>query len=277
MGLRIQTNLPSISAQRVLSVQQKRMEHSTQALASGSRIVNAGDDAAGLAISEHLRGQIRGTAMARQNAFNAVSSIQVSEGGLSEISNILVRLRELGIQAASDTIGDQERTFIQNEASNLIQESDRIAKTTTFGTKKLLDGSGGEQQYQVGAFAGDENMIKVSLSSNAQADELGITDIDMSDKESARNSLQSVDDALDKIGVMRANFGAVQSRLDATTNNLDVQYENLSAANSRIRDVDVAKESSEMASASVLQNAAISVLAQANQTPGMALKLLSNM
>ena len=276
MGLRIQTNLPSISAQRVLDIQTKRLEHSTQALASGSRIVHAGDDAAGLAISEHLRAQIRGTAMARQNAFNAVSSIQVSEGGLNEISNILVRLRELGIQAASDTIGDQERTFIQNEASNLIEESDRIAKTTTFGTKKLLDGSGGEQVYQVGAFGGEENMIKVSLSSNAQADELGITSIDMSDKDSARDGLNAVDEALDKIGVLRANFGAVQSRLDSTTNNLDVQYENLSAANSRIRDVDVAKESSAIASANILQQAAVSVLAQANQTPAMALKLVNN-
>jgi flagellin len=274
MGLRIQTNLPSISAQRVLDIQQRRLEHSTQALASGSRIVHAGDDAAGLAISEHLRGQIRGTAMARQNAFNAVSSIQVSEGGLNEISNILVRLRELGIQAASDTIGDQERTFIQNEASNLVQESDRIAKTTTFGTKKLLDGSGGEQQYQVGAFSGEDNLIRVSLSNNAQADEIGISGIDMSDKNSARDALGVVDDALDKIGVMRANFGAVQSRLESTTSNLDVQYENLSAANSRIRDVDVAKESSEMASASILQNAAVSVLAQANQIPSMALKLI---
>jgi len=276
MGLRIQTNLPSISAQRVLDLQQKRLEHSTQALASGSRIVHAGDDAAGLAISEHLRGQIRGTAMARQNAFNAVSSIQVSEGGLSEIGNILVRLRELGIQAASDTIGDQERTFINNESTNLIQEADRIAKTTTFGTKKLLDGSGGEQTFQVGAFSGEENVIKYTNSSNAQASELGIDGIDMSDKGNARDALSSVDTALDKIGVMRANYGAIQSRLEATTNNLDVQYENLSAANSRIKDVDVAKESSEIASARILQEAAVSVLAQANQFPQMALKLINN-
>jgi len=276
MGLRIQTNMPSISAQRVLDLQQRRLEHSTQALASGSRIVHAGDDAAGLAISEHLRGQIRGTSMARQNAFNAVSEIQVSEGGLGEISNILVRLRELGIQAASDTIGDQERKFINNESSSLVQEADRIAKTTTFGSRKLLDGSMQQQTFQVGAFAGKDNQITYKQSSNALASEIGIDSIDMTDKEGARDSLNSVDKAMDKIGVMRAGFGAIQSRLEATTSNLDVQYENLSAANSRIRDVDVAHESSEIASASVLQNAAVSVLAQANQFPQMALKLINN-
>jgi flagellin len=259
-----------------MDIQQRRLEHSTQALASGSRIVHAGDDAAGLAISENLRGQIRGTAMARQNAFNATSAIQVSEGGLNEVSNILIRLRELGIQAASDTIGDQERTFIQNESSNLIQEADRISKTTTFGTKKLLDGSGGEQTYHVGAYGGKENTISFSLSTDASASAIGIDGIEMSDKSSARDALETVDKALNKIGVMRANFGAVQSRLESTVSNLDTQYENLSAANSRIRDVDVAKESSEVASANVLQNAAVSVLAQANQTPNMALKLLQN-
>ena len=174
MGLRIQTNMPSISAQRVLSTQQKRMEHSTQALASGSRIVQAADDAAGLAISESLKGQIRGIAMARNNAFNAGSAIQVSEGGLNEINNILIRLRELGIQSASDNIGDQERGYLNEEAKQLIQESDRIAQTTRFGDKRLLDGSGGEMEFHVGAFGGEENVIKYSLSTNARTSEIGI-------------------------------------------------------------------------------------------------------
>lgn len=274
MGLRIQTNLPSISAQRVLGVQQQRMNHATQALASGSRIVSAADDAAGLSISEFLRGQIRGTAMARNNAFNAGSAIQISEGGLNEVTNIMIRLRELGIQAASDNIGDKERSFLNEEAKQLIAESDRIAKTTQFGTQKLLDGSGGEMSFHVGAFAGEENVISYTLDANATASELGIDGIDVTDKDSARASLQSVDDALEKVGKMRANFGAVQSRLNATTSNLDIQYENLSAANSRIRDTDVAKESAEMASAQVLQNAAVSVLAQANTFPGVAMKLI---
>jgi flagellin len=274
MGLRIQTNLPSISAQRVLGVQQKRQEHATQALASGSRIVNAADDAAGLAISESLKGQIRGIAMARNNAFNAGSAIQIAEGGLNEVNNILIRLRELGIQGASDNIGDQERGFLNEEGKQLLQEADRIAKTTRFGDKRLLDGSGGEMQFHVGAFAGEENVIKYNLSMDATASKLGIDGISVADKESARDSLQTVDDALQKIGGMRANFGSIQSRLYATTSNLDVQYENLSAANSRIRDADVAKETAELASSRVLQEAAVSVLAQANQFPGVALKLI---
>lgn len=274
MGLRIQTNMPSISAQRVLNTQAQRMTHATQALASGSRIVTAADDAAGLAISENLRGQIRGVAMARNNAFNAGSAIQISEGGLNEITNIMIRLRELGIQSASDNIGDKERGFLQEESKQLVQEADRISKTTQFGDKKLLDGSGGEMTFHVGAFAGEENTISYSLDANATASELGIDDISMEDKSSARASLEAVDKGLEKISKLRANFGAVQSRLNATTSNLDIQYENLSAANSRIRDVDVAKESAEMASAQVLQQAAVGVLAQANQFPGMALKLI---
>jgi len=274
MGLRIQTNLPSISAQRVLGIQQKRQEHATQALASGSRIVNAADDAAGLAISESLKGQTRGIAMARNNAFNAGSSIQIAEGGLNEINNILIRMRELGIQAASDTVGDQERGFLDQEGKQLLQEADRIAKTTRFGDRKLLDGSGGQMEFHVGAFGGEENVIKYDMSTNATASELGIDGMSVADKGSARDTLQTVDEALQKIGGMRANFGAIQSRLYATTSNLDIQYENLSAANSRIRDADVAKESAELASSSVLQNAAVSVLAQANQFPNVAMKLI---
>ena len=274
MGLRIQTNLPSLSAQRVLGVQQHRMTHATQALASGSRIVNAADDAAGLSISEFLRGQIRGVAMARNNAFNAISAIQISEGGLNEITNIAIRLRELGIQAASDNIGDKERGFLQEEARQLVLEADRIARTTQFGDKKLLDGSGGKMTFHVGAFAGEENTISYSLDANATASELGLDDVDLSTKSSARSSLAAVDKALEKVGQLRANFGAVQSRINAAVSNLDIQYENLSAANSRIRDVDVAHETAEMASAQVLQSAAVSVLAQANSFPAMALKLM---
>lgn len=274
MGLRISTNMPSISAQRVLGVQQKRMEQATQKLASGSRIVQAADDAAGLAISESLKGQIRGIAQARNNAFNAGSAIQVSEGGLNEINNILIRMRELGIQSASDNIGEKERGFLNEEAKQLLEEADRIAKSTRFGDKLLLDGSGGEQEFHVGAFAGEENTIKYSLSTDARASELGIDGISMEDKASARDSLQVVDDALQKIGTMRANFGSIQSRLQATTSNLDIQYENLSAANSRIRDTDVAKETAEIASAQILQSAAVSVLAQSNTFPGVALKLI---
>lgn len=275
MGLRINTNMASISAQRVLNNQQKRAEHAAQALSSGSRIVNAADDAAGLSISESLKGQIRGISQARNNAYNAGSAIQISEGGLNEISNILIRLRELGIQAASDNIGETERGFLNQEVKQLVQESDRIAKTTRFGAKTLLDGSGGKMEFHVGAFSGDENRVSYDLSTDATAKAIGISSLDISDKDGARDTLGVVDDALVKIGSMRANFGAIQNRLFATVSNLDVQYENLSAANSRIRDTDVARESAELASANILQQSAVSVLAQANQLPAVALKLLA--
>lgn len=275
MGLRIQTNMASISAQKVMSKQQQRAEHASMALASGNRIVKAGDDAAGLAISEFVRGQVRGMQMARTNSFNAVSAIQVSEGGLNEISNILIRLRELGIQAASDNVGDTERGFLDLEAKNIISEADRIAKTTVFGDKRLLDGSGGEQTFHVGAFAGEENTISYDLSSDATASSLGIDGLSVSSKGDARDLLASVDNAMKTVGSMRANFGAIQNRLEATTNNLDTQIENLSAARSRLADTDVAKESSELASAQVLQQAAVSVLAQANNFGNVALKLLA--
>lgn len=275
MGLRIQTNMASISAQKVMGKQMARAEKASQALASGSRIVKAGDDAAGLAISESIKSQVRGMQMARTNAFNAVSAIQVSEGGLNEISNILTRLRELGIQAASDNIGDAEREFLDLEAKNIIQEADRIAKTTVFGEKRLLDGSGGAQTFHVGAFGGEENTITYDLSTDATTGELGIDGLDITSKDSAKGLLESVDSAMKKVGAMRANFGAIQNRLESTTSNLDTQIENLSAAKSRIADTDIARESSELASAQVLQQAAVSVLAQANQFPQMALRLVS--
>jgi len=251
------------------------MEHAQQAMASGSRIVKAADDAAGLAISENIRGQLSGIRMARTNSFNAQSLIQVSEGGLNEISNILIRLRELGVQAASDTVSETERSFLNQEAQQLVQESDRIAKSTRFGNKPLLDGSGEEMEYHVGPFADhDQNVISYQLTADATNSTLGIDGVDMSDKDGARDTLDSVDKALIQLGQMRADFGAVQSRLQATTSNLDVQYENLSAAKSRISDADIAYESAEMTSAQVLQNASVSVLAQANQNGAAALKLI---
>jgi flagellin len=274
MGLRIATNIASIGAQRVLGKQQKRAEHSAQALASGSRIVNASDDAAGLAISENFKGQLRGMSAARNNANNAISFSQVGEGGLNEVSNILVRLRELGVQAASDTVSDVERGFLNNETQQLIQEADRIAKTTMFGKTKLLDGSGGKLEFHVGPEAGEDNVISFDFDADATASALGISGIGVADKGDARDTLNSVDEAISKVGSLRANFGAMQSRLESTVSNLDIGYENLSAANSRIRDTDIAKETAEMASASILQNTAVSVLAQANQMPQVALKLV---
>ncbi len=275
MGLRISTNVASINAQRQLGKQQMRAQHSLSALSSGSRIVSASDDAAGLSISESIKGQMQGTKMARNNAYNAVSLIQTSEGGLSEISNILIRLRELGVQAASDNIGDTERGFLNRESTQLLQEADRIAKTTRFGTKSLLDGTGEEMEFHVGPFGGEENVIKYNMKADATGSNLGYDSISMETKDDARDSLQKVDEALIKLGDIRADFGAVQSRLNTATSNLDIQHENMSAAYSRIRDADVAYETAELTSAQVLQSAAVGVLAQANMQGNQALKLLS--
>lgn len=274
MGLRISTNLPAISAARSLGVQQQRSEKAFAQLSSGNKITKAADDAAGLAISESLRGQVRGIKQARTNAFNAISMVQVSEGGLNEISNIMIRLRELGVQAASDNVGEVERGFISEEAKNLIQEADRIASSTRFGNKVLLDGSGEEMEFHVGAFGGEENVIKFALDANATGSALGYSSISLDSKSGAKDALSQVDESLEKIGSLRANFGAMQSRLETTVSNLDNQYENLSAAKSRIADTDIAEASSSLASAQILQQASVATLAQANLNGSAALRLI---
>jgi len=275
MPLRINTNVASLAAQRQLDKSQAKTEHALKALASGNRIVNAGDDAAGLAISENLKGQLAGIKQARYNSENAVSLIQVAEGGLNEQNNILVRLRELGIQGASDNITDVERGYINQEFTNLVDEFDRIAKTTSFGQKKLLMGSNEEFEFQVGPEAGEENIIRYTLDSDTQAATLGISGLSITDKGDARSSLESIDEALQTISGVRANFGAFQSRFQAATSNLDIQYENISAARSRIADADVAAETAALTSASVTQSAGVAVLAQANALPERATRLIS--
>lgn len=274
MGLRISTNVSSISAQRQLYKNQRRLEHAQTAMASGKRIVAAADDAAGLAISENIRGQVGGLKMAKQNALNAQSVIQVSEGGLNEISNILIRLRELGVQSASDTVSDVEREFLDLEAQQLVEESERIAQSTRFGNKVLLAGETDELEFHVGPFGGDENVVRANVSADATTSTLGIDGVSVSDKSGARDTLDAVDEALVTIGKIRADFGAVQSRLQMTNSNTEIQHENLSAAMSRIADADIAYESAEAASSSILQNAAINVLSQANQNGMAALKLI---
>jgi len=274
MGLRVTTNMASIAAQRSLSMQAKKQEHASQALASGSRIVHAADDAAGLAIAEGMKSEIRATQMARSNAYNAISTLQVGEGGLSEMTNLITRLRELGVQSASDTIGDKERVYLQQEARSIGDEIDRISKTTKFGDKQLLDGSNNEFDFHVGTNANKENIITFKMDGNVTPSELNLDSIDITSKSGARELLGNTDQAIEKVSKMRASFGAMQSRLESTVNGLDVKNENINAARSRIADADVAKESSDLASATMLQNASISVLAQANQQPYAAMKLI---
>lgn len=274
MGLRVTTNMASISAQRALSMQSKKQQHASQALATGHRIVSASDDAAGLAIAENMKAELRATAQARSNAFNAISTAQVGEGGLSEMTNLIVRLRELAVQSASDTIGDKERGYLQLEAKSLSDEIDRIAKTTSFGDKKLLDGSNPVYDFHIGSSSEKENIITYEVDGNTTAAELGLDSIDISSKDGARDLIDVTNTSLETVSRIRAGFGAVQSRLESTVAGLDVKFESLSAARSRIMDADVAKESSELASATMLQNASISVLQQANQQPYAAMKLL---
>jgi flagellin len=276
MGMRISTNVASINAQRTLVSSQREIQKSMAQLSSGSRITKAADDAAGLAISENLKSQIRSYAQASRNANDGISMVQVAEGGLGEISNILTRMRELGIQAANDTLGDKERQYLDLEAQQLKQEMERIAKTTRFGSQNLLDGTGNKFDIQVGINNDSfEDRISFDASSlNATLGELGVDGVDYTSKEGAQDALSLVDEAQAKVAGFRANMGALQNRFQSTIENLGAQHENLSAANSRIRDTDIAQSSAEMARNSVLLNASTATLAQANAQPQLALKLI---
>lgn len=274
MAFRISTNSVPLEAARHLAQAQAQIDRSLAALASGSRVVRAGDDAAGFAISESLRGQLGGTKQAKFNAESAVSLVQTAEGGLNEQNNILVRLRELAVYAASDTIGDTERKFLDTEFQQLTSEFDRIAKTTRYGAKSLLTGTGEEFQFQVGPFKGDENTIKFKLDANTTASDVGISGLDIADQGSAEDSLKSLDDAITHIAGTRATFGAMQSRLEHAVGALDVQAENLDAARGHIVDVNVAEETAKLTQAQIQQQAGIAVLAQANQANARAVRLL---
>lgn len=276
MGFRVTTNLAAINAQRSLIGSQRTMGKSMAQLASGSRINIAADDAAGLAISENMKAQIRSVRQANRNANDGISMVQTAEGGLNEISNIIVRLRELGIQAASDTVGETERGFLDREVQALKDEVQRIASVTTWGTTKLLDGSTPSFDFQVGIYNNDiEDRISFNASENvATLDALGLSDVNYTSKEGAQQALLSLDAAQTTVNGYRANLGALQNRLTSTVDNLAVSEENLSAANSRIRDTDVAQASAEMTRNSILLQASTSTLAQANQVNQMALKLL---
>lgn len=276
MGLRINTNTPSIAAQRSLSVTNNRMNDNLRKLSSGERITRASDDAAGLAISENLKAQIRGNRQAKRNANDAISMIQTAEGGLSEISNIIIRLRELAVQAASDTVGDTERSFSDIEFQQLKEEIDRISKSAEFNGINLLDGSGAMLEFQVGIHNDPvlDRLRYDGTKANTTLASLGLVGETVGSKEGAQVTLQKLDDALVQINGVRAELGATQNRLSSTINNLAISDENLSAAKSRIRDVDVAAETADLARNNILVQAGTSVLSQANQAPNSALKLL---
>lgn len=276
MGLRISTNVAALNAQRSLGTNQFAINRSMARLSSGNRINQAADDAAGLAISENLKGQIRGLRQANRNANDGISLVQIAEGSLNEVSNMMIRLRELAVQASSDTIGDTERKFLDVEYQQLKSEMQRVTEATTYNGYDLLNGTGGVIDIQVGV---NNDPFKDRISFNASAanatlDALGLVAESVATKESAQMSLDVVDNAMVSVNAIRANFGAMQNRLQSTSNNLMIYDENMSAANSRIRDTDVAAETSEMTRNNILLQAGISVLGQANNVSQMALKLL---
>lgn len=276
MGMRISTNVTAINSQRNLVNSQRNIGKSMGQLASGSRINIAADDAAGLAVSEKLRAGIRSARQANRNANDGISLVQTAEGGLNEVSNIIVRLRELGVQASSDTIGDAERGFVNKEVQQMKSEIQRIASVTTWGSTKLLDGSAGDFDFQVGIF-NDKDSDRISFHTNevvATIDNLALSDIDFSSKEGAQEALGQLDSVSTTINGFRATLGALQNRLASTVDNLSVMEENMSASNSRIRDTDVASASSEMTRNNILLQASTSTLAQANMSSQLALKLI---
>ncbi len=274
--MRVSTNIAAVNAQRNLLGSQMSIQDSLAKLASGSRINKAADDAAGLAISENLKAQIRSTRQANRNANDGISMVQTAEGGLNEIGNIIVRMRELGIQAASDTVSDVERGFVDKEIQQLKSELNRIASVTTWGKTKLLDGTTPVYDFQVGIFNSEnEDRISFDASVNvATLDALGLSDADYTNKEGARAALTSLDAAQESVNGMRSNLGALQNRLLSTVQNLGVFEENMAAANSRIRDTDMAHASSELTRNNIMLQASTSALAQANQTTSAALTLI---
>jgi flagellin len=307
MGLRIKTNVNSLSAQRNMANNTAQLDLHTQRLSSGFRINKAADDAAGLAISTKLEAQVRGLNQAKRNASDAISLVQTAEGGLNEISNIIVRLKELSVQAASDTIGNQERGFLQKEFSQLKYEIERIAYSSEFNGTRLLTGDRelpyemaknsnvSPLEFQVGSNY-FESVDHISLQNPVHVIKLDLREINatlegegslelgqptsefgvrIDAKESAQKTIQVVDKAIEKVSEYRSTLGAVQNRLQSSINNLGIQMENLSSAKSRIKDADFAEETSQATQYRILQQAGLSVLAQANQMPEMALKLLN--
>ena len=277
MGLRINTNLASLTAMRQLNNTKMSLDGTLERLSSGSRINRAGDDAAGLAISENLRASIRGFRQAKRNAQDGISLVQVTEGGLNEISNMIVRLRELAIQSASDTVGDKERSFTDREFQALKSEIQRIADSTQFNGNPLLNGKGGLMEIQVGIHNNPmaDRIVYDAQNANVTLETLGLVGESVANKVGAQTTLAALDDALMHVNSVRADLGAMQNRLQSTTNSLAISDENLSAANSRIRDADLAQEVSEMTKNNILMQAGISVLGQANNQAQSALKLLS--
>ena len=246
---------------------------STKALASGSKL-EGGNDVASYAIAGTLKNQLNGLRVARDNAENALSVIQVAEGGLNEQNNILIRLRELAVQSASDTVGDVERQFLAKEADELIQEVTRIAEVTRFGARKLLSGEENKFQFQVGPGSGDENRIRVNIDVNTTANSLDIDGVRIDDQDDAYDALDVLDEAITKIGDARSTFGAIQSRLQSSINNVESQVDGVSNAYSKMADADIAKEVARFTKAKIQTHFQAALASQLNSVGSSFITLL---
>jgi flagellin len=276
MGLRVNSNVQSLVAQRNLANSSSAQRTSLERMASGSRINKASDDAAGLAISERMGAQNRSLTQAIRNANDGISMIQTAEGAMNEVGNVLVRFRELSIQAASDTIGDTERSFINKEVSQLKNEIDRISKSTEYNGSKLLDGEGGALEFQIGTGNNAEldRFVYDRAKTNVSSQALGVAEVSTETKEAAQMNLAAIDGAITALSGNRAELGALQNRLQSTIQNSTVYNENLTNARSRIRDTDMASETAELTKQNILTQAGTAVLSQANQNNMAALKLI---
>jgi flagellin len=273
MGLRVNTNALSLNAQKNLANVSSRLQGNFARLSSGLRIVSAADDAAGLGISERMRAQVRSLSQAGRNAQDGISLVQTAEGALGEVSSNLTRMRELAVQAANGTLNDADRAALENEFGELVTEIDRIADQTDFNGIQLLDGSNSSISIQVGTESGET--VSISLGDMTDAG-LALTgsSFDLTSVTNASAALATIDAAIDSVSAFRGTLGGTQNRLQSATRSIATAGENLSAAESRIRDVDVAAETADLTRNSIMQQAAVSVLAQANVQPQIALNLL---
>ncbi len=275
MPMYIQTNVASLQAQTNLNASRLGLQKSFERLSSGYRINTAADDAAGMAVSENMRAHIRSLSVAERNSNNAISMTQTAEGGLGEISNMLIRMRELSVQAANGDLTANERSYIDVEFQDLVAEIDRIANVTEFNGQELLGGPVTTIDFQVGIFTTADDTISVDFG-GVDTVGLGVSGQNVlgADGTAAQAAMNAIDVAIDAVSSRRADFGAAMNRFQTTISNLQTSRNNLEAANSVIRDVDVAHESAMMAKGNVLQQAGTAILAQANQSPQLAMQLL---
>jgi flagellin len=273
MALIVNNNPASIAAQRNLTVNTNQLQRSVERLSSGLRITRAADDAAGLGVSETLRAHIRSINQATRNANDGISLTQVADGAAATIGNLLSRLRELSSQASSGTVGATERSYLDQEFVALRSEIDRIASVTEFNGQSLLSGTTNSFEVFIGFKSGTGNSLSASLN-DLDLTSLGLSSVNISSSANAQSALSNIDSAISAVATARAEYGSVQNRFEAAISNLQITSESFTAAESRIRDADVAYETSQFTKNQVLVQSGISVLAQANALPQQALALL---